>query len=85
MYAFSNINDECIFRRCIPEQIKVGGGRVSEKWMEQAENTTHRERKDEQKREARGRTLSLQERGWRKEEIERETEDKRQRSGHPRR
>ncbi|KAG7314016.1 hypothetical protein KOW79_022512 [Hemibagrus wyckioides] len=75
---------------CIPEQSKVGGGRVSEKScrereMEQAENTTHRERKDEQKREARGRTLSLQERGWRKEEIERETEDKRQRSGHPRR
>ncbi|GAA6078418.1 multiple PDZ domain protein [Tachysurus ichikawai] len=82
---------------CNPEQSKVEGGRVIEKSCrerekEQAENTTlprcrhDGERKEEQKREARGRTLSPQARGWRKEETERETEDKkRQRSGHPRR
>lgn len=49
----------------------------------QAENATHlRYRHDgetKDKREARDRILSLQAKGWRNEETERETEDKSQR------
>lgn len=67
-----------------------------EREKEQAEKTTHLrcrhdgERKDEQEREERGRILSLQAKGWRKEETESKTVDKRQRTdqdswSHPRR
>lgn len=101
MYAFLNINDECIFRRCIPEKNKVEGRRLTEKSCregekEQAENATRvknrhdGERKDKQGREARDAILLLQATAWRKEETGRGTEDKRQRCnqdswGHPRR
>ncbi|TSO98530.1 Multiple PDZ domain protein [Bagarius yarrelli] len=89
--------------KCIPEQSKEEGGRAIEKtcWKRekgQAENMTrlrcsdHEERKEKQQKGARDRDplLSLQAEGWRKDETEKETEEKRHRSdeqtwSHPRR
>lgn len=83
MYAFLNMNDDCVFRRCISEQTRVEGARVIEKSFggtekQRAANTTplsyrhNGERKDAQEKQARDAPHAE---GWRREE----TDDKKQR------